>query len=491
MIIKNYAVPLRPFQHLMIVYKSRKVKKSIFACFIFLGLLGGCSQEKILDIRNSSDFKNKITTKSLPAPQITQKTEQKLQTELTSLVSDQKVSLNPLTLDDALKIGLTRSPDVALRDALIRRSQAGIALAKSALYPSLEYTVSPEYSKTRNGTGSLGVSLPLFDFGFNKYQIAAAHTKFDGAKNDRNSTANDVGTQIAIHYINYAAHQDKIKVTKAYLIAIGKILSKIESRVEAGAANETDVTEARLSLMRAQGEMASAQSSLSATQADLAQTIGVVPQKVWDLTTLRTHIQDKEEGDIPNSPTIKALESQLALAKKNVDMERAKLFPSLKLGVSQGYESVKSSGFDSGKVFVGLNLGGSYSFGQAGRYNLRVAQEDVAAAQRKIDAQLLTANSQKQVAIVRNDSALFRAKISENIDGIATATRDLFWQQYEIGTRTLTNVLTAERDIYNAQIDKIEAKADSLKSIVTVKSINGNFALNAPSLELSGVKSGQ
>jgi adhesin transport system outer membrane protein len=57
--------------------------------------------------------------------------------------------------------------------------------------------------------------------------------------------------------------------------------------------------------------------------------------------------------------------------------------------------------------------------------------------------------------------ATARVQAFEAMKGLSRTSRELYWQEYTLGKRPLTQVLDAERDIFSAEAARIAAVADS------------------------------
>ena len=58
---------------------------------------------------------------------------------------------------------------------------------------------------------------------------------------------------------------------------------------------------------------------------------------------------------------------------------------------------------------------------------------------------------------------------------LSRSSRDLYWQEYTLNKRPLTEMLNAERDIYAAEIERITAEADGLIAKIKAQVATGTF----------------
>jgi len=63
----------------------------------------------------------------------------------------------------------------------------------------------------------------------------------------------------------------------------------------------------------------------------------------------------------------------------------------------------------------------------------------------------------------------------EKIIELAQVSRNLYWQEYILNKRTLTDVLNPERDIYQSELEWINALADATIARIRAQVAVGGF----------------
>src|SRR5690606_12519506 len=96
-----------------------------------------------------------------------------------------------------------------------------------------------------------------------------------------------------------------------------------------------------------------------------------------------------------------------------------------------------------------------------------------AEADRRAAAQTL--NNQRMVTRIALSSAQTQAfgaaarLISyDKVIQLSRSSRDLYWQEYMLNKRPLTDVINAEREIYSAELERISALADRVMAQIKV-----------------------
>ncbi|HHB13462.1 MAG TPA: type I secretion protein TolC, partial [Chromatiales bacterium] len=216
---------------------------------------------------------------------------------------------------------------------------------------------------------------------------------------------------------------------------------------------------------------------------DLRQILGIRPEKLADLKKkipldppMPADIDEWSAMALQNSPDVKAASDATQIAQREVEAQRSGHYPTLDLFGSYGISHSDQDGalYDdtrSGAIGLQLNVpiyqgGGVEAATRQARADLIAAQERLDQARREVDKQ------------VRNAYRTLQASISavKSLAAAIVSTKsalDATTAGFEVGTRTMVDVLNAQRDYYRALRDHAKARYSYITSLLTLKRAAG------------------
>lgn len=316
------------------------------------------------------------------------------------------------------------------------------------------------------------------------------------------SAKQDLIIRVAESYFNVLGAIDSLEFSKAETEAVSKELAQTKQRFDVGLIAMTDVHEAQSRHDRAVANQISAQNALDNAHESLQQITG---QYHYDLLTLKTEIplRNPQPENIKqwvteaenNNYTIKASRIGLDIAKKSIDISWAGHLPSASLTLrhADSDRDTESPAFlrenDAGEVIgvvtnanvnnsgptTSLSLDFTIPLYSGGRTNSRVkeAQALYQQAAHNLEADHRRAVSETRsaylgvVAAVSSVKALRQAVISS--ESALEATQAGF----EVGTRTIVDVLLQTQQLFSAKRDHARARYDYILNTLRLKQAAG------------------
>jgi len=385
-----------------------------------------------------------------------------------------RVSTQNMNIVDAVGIAIARHPDIGRATAVVVESKAQISIEKSAWFPTFQYGVNPGYSryygsgnKGNQSTvqGSIGANQLIYDFGRTSSRISTARAAHEKEKYMLADVIENVAANTASTFVELAAAQSLIAAAEREYGAMMRTRERIAERVTSGLSDSVDLNQADLAIQRAKTDLLSAQTRYDVAAGRFAEITGVRPDKVMDLDSTAAFVESLGAGNksIEKTPTVLAAEAEVKAAEERVKAARAQLFPAVGLNVSQQ----KTSGgrnVSNDSSFVGLQLSGSLNSGFRERHMITAAQAQLQAARLSSEHEKLVARTALGSAETEAQGANARMDNSRQLVSLSLTSRDLYWQQYTLNRRPLTDVVNAERDTFIAESDYISAMADRVNA---------------------------
>jgi adhesin transport system outer membrane protein len=396
----------------------------------------------------------------------------------------QRVPLDDLTLSNAIGIAIARHPDISRAHAEVAQRAAEVEVAKAAWYPKVDYGVKPGYGRSYSAAEpgnagavrtSLGVSQLVYDFGVTSNRIKAADASREQTRYQVADTVETVALNTATSFVELAAAQDRIAAARKQVEALHATRAKIIDRVRAGLSVSSDRTLADLAIRRAEAEVEQARTKRNVAAAKLAELIGVHPERVASLgDTVRLVGNLGEPGnDIDQRPSIKAADAAVHAADAKLEVARGSRYPSVGVGATRTVSTGPASALND--TWIGVAVNGSFNFGDLATHQIDAAQAAAQASREALENERLVSRSALRSAQTEADGAAERMASYEKIIELAQVSRDLYWQEYILNKRSLTDVLNPERDIYQSEVEWINALADNTMARIRTRVAVGRF----------------
>ncbi len=380
----------------------------------------------------------------------------------------------------------------AQRDAAFEK----INEAQAANLPQINLGADLNYQKTnqddKQTAGTAGASLGL------SQAIYRRSNWINSDISEKQATQTDVAynyekqsliVRTSDAYFSVLAAKDTLEYVNANLDALKRQLDETQQRYNVGMTAITDVHEAKAAYDLASADVITAENNLTNSYESLRQLTGSEHKQLDLLDTQR--FTPVALGENPDSWMKLAEENNLQLhqqriakdiAKQQIDLAQTGNDPTLDLGANLGseYTDYKNSGtgnddgtLNSGNIGFQFNLplytGGAVdSRVKQAQFNYVSASEALEKSHRSIQADLYR-NYNDVNAAIGTVRAYQQSVISA--ESALTATR----AGYEVGTRTIVDLLDATRKLYSAKQQLSAARYNYILKRLQLKQIAGNL----------------
>ncbi|AMK79209.1 MULTISPECIES: TolC family outer membrane protein [Methylomonas] len=290
-------------------------------------------------------------------------------------------------------------------------------------------------------------------------------------------------------YFNILAAQDNLEFADSEKKSIEKQLEQAKQRFDVGIIAITDVYEAQAGYDRALASEIEAQNQLDNSKEALREIIG---ENAADLNSLQPQIplSPPAPEDLSswsnaaenNNFSIVAQLNQAEYVRKNVELQQSKHLPTLDIVAQYGDQDTGNRyGLRGDNESVGLQLnlplfegGGTSSRSRQAAYEYEAAKEDLTKVKRSI-------NRGVKDAFRGVVSSISRVKALDATSKSAEMAVEAAEAGFEVGTRTMVDVLTEQRNLYKAKSDYARSRYDYLINGIKLKEAAGS--LNEQDLE--------
>ncbi|MGI8488685.1 outer membrane channel protein TolC [Pectobacterium sp. S5] len=385
----------------------------------------------------------------------------------------------------------------ATRDAAFEK----INQARSPLLPQLglgaDYTYNRGYRDSKGvdsnaKSASLQLTQTLFDM--SKWRALTLQEKQAGIEDVTYQTAQqNLMLNTATAYFNVLRAIDSLSYINAQKQAIYRQLDQTTQRFNVGLVAITDVQNARSQYDSVLANEVLARNTLDNALESLRQITGNFYPQLAGLNIERFSTQKPEavnnllkEAENRNLNLLSARLSQ-DLAREQIRSAETGYMPTLDLTASTGVTDTRYSGSrtnnsnsfndsDAGQHRVGINFTLPLYSGGATNSQVKQAQHSYVSS-----SELLESAHRSVIQIVRSSFNNISASISsinayKQAEVSAQSSLDAMEAGYQVGTRTIVDVLNATTTLYNAKQQLSSARYDYLINQLNIKSAQGTLS---------------
>jgi outer membrane protein len=408
----------------------------------------------------------------------------------------------PTAAEDLLQVyrqALDSDPVIRAAAASREAAQETKPQARALLLPSAGATLdqgrtfgiagAQDNSSFNSHTYAIQLQQPIYNRG-SQVQQQLADAVVSQSDVDFRNTGNELILRVAQGYFGVLFALDNLTYATAAKNAFARQLEQANRRFEVGLATITDVYDAQARFDNAVSVEIETLNKLADAREFLRQLTG---QDYVQLNSLseRMPLVLPQPND-PEEWVQMAMENNLRLqsagfgvdqARENIRLQKAGHYPTLNLNVSRA--DVDNSITDTTSSQVGLELtiplytGGAVSSrSRQAAYNYEASRQNLENLQRDIIRTVRNAYRGQETAISQI-KALDQTRVSTR------SALEANQAGYEVGTRTIVDVLDAERDVYLAEANYAAARYAYITNYLTLRQVAGQLS-EADLIEING-----
>jgi outer membrane protein len=390
------------------------------------------------------------------------------------------------TLPETLAQAYAYNPQLDAERARLRATDEDVARANSGYRPDINASASIEHDRTYSrppsaGNGSntskgyaIQAVQPIFR-GFQVYNaVNAAEASVRAGRETLRSVEQDVLLQAVTAYGDVVRDRAIVRLRENNVQFLSQELKATEDRFAVGEVTRTDVAQAQARRAQGVSDLDLAKANLKSSRATYEQVVGSPPNNLSEPNANSPLVPRSLEeaigiGTQENPQIVNALYREQA-AKYIVDQIRGELLPQAQVEAtysetydpSQSTDKVESTSV-VGRLNVPIFPSGGEVYArvrQAKHTHVSVAQE-IEQARAFVQAQVVQSWSQLQA--FRAQAVSDRAQIEANQTALAGVR-----EEEKVGQRTLLDVLDAQRELLNSQVQLETTKRNMLVAAYSV-----------------------
>lgn len=388
------------------------------------------------------------------------------------------------TLREAMVKAYRTNPDLTAERANLRATDENVPIARSRGLPgvsstgayneSLSNTDSSVTSVPRQGSLGLDLSVPVFSGGSVRNSVRAAETRVEAGRAGLRSVESALFTDVVAVYMDVIRDEATVRLNQQNVRALDVNLQATRDRFEVGDLTRTDVAQSEARLALAQSQLRGAEARLISSRENYIRIVGTAPGVLAQppaLPGLPANPDQAVQVALTDNPALEGARKAREASRYDVNVARAGRLPTVSVGVGGDYYnrfgSVPGPGQTAGLRNDGFATSAGVSLSlplfQGGRPAAQVRQaqaresasiEQVTATERGVIAQARSAYAVYQSALRVIESSRVAVQANQlSLEGVRA--------ENSVGTRTILDILNAEQELLNSQVQLVTAERDA------------------------------
>ncbi len=405
-------------------------------------------------------------------------------------------ALPPLTLEQAIKTGLEKSPRMSASQFQIDASAARISQALSGLYPRIDFgqsfarTTNPaqafsiklnqeqitqrdfdparlnDPSPANNFASTFSLIMPLYDAGQIRIGVNQARLGHELASFYADRTRQEVIASVVMAYVGALTARDQLKVIGQALETARASDKIIRSRYQNGLVVKSDLLRAGVRIAELEQERLSARSQVDVAGAVLNAAMGVEIDRVYPLVPLEERrsvplapLEEWLRKALDRRPELKQLKSRQMMAEEEVKKAKMAYLPSLYLTGSYEMDTEDFSQ-TANNYTVGLLLRFNLFSGFENESKVHEALANLQQMKAVVKQFELGVEVETRRAFLQTQSAFERIKVAEAAVSQADESLRIVRNRYESGLFTIVDLLDSEVALQQARTHYLRSLHD-------------------------------
>jgi outer membrane protein len=383
-------------------------------------------------------------------------------------------------LREALVLAYQTNPTLQSARASQRATDEGVPIARSAGLPSatsgasytefVDKTASSPLLPNRNLSAGVDLGMPVYAGGSIKNSVRAAETRVEAGQADLRGVESDVFAAVVASYMDVILAEAVVGFNRTNVQRLEVNLQATRDRFEIGDLTRTDVAQSESRLALARSAARSAEARLIAAREGYIQVVGKAPLDLQTPPALPGLPASPDEAvtiALDNNPDLIAANQRSKAAAFDVKTASAGRLPRVSVFAGADYSdalgsvNVAGAGQSATSAVAGLRMTMPLFQGGLPAAQRRQAQaregatiEQAIAIERAVIANVRAAYAQWQAAgdvIESSQTAVSAAELS--LEGVRA--------ENTVGNRTILDILDAENELLNAQVQLATAKRNA------------------------------
>ncbi|MGN8008431.1 TolC family outer membrane protein [Acinetobacter sp. 742879] len=401
-----------------------------------------------------------------------------------------------LDFTKAIHQALQHRPEITQSISTIAGQSASIDVARAAYYPQISGGITTaDLTSGERGRQlfTISASQMLYDFGKVKSSVDIEKAKLIQEQANTLANIDDIAYQTANAIVNIKRYQEILRIADQQINGIARIAEIANLRANAGISSQADPVQAQSNLEAAESNKIVQETQLKQYQQKLRNLLG------YNVSNLEINIPEYlvknaglyDETEFTLIPEMMAAQAAIQVAKYRKEQTKLSNYPTINIkgSLSQALNGRNPNNNKDDGFYNSIMLETTSDFFQGGatRSKERAASYAEEAAKAELDSVYLDVSDQVQLIRQEIENKQRQIQVLRERQNSTIRTKELYQEQYKLGTRSVVDLLNAEQAIHSVAQEIETARYDIYSDLVQFIKITGRsrdlYRLNNTSIQ--------
>lgn len=405
------------------------------------------------------------------------------------------------TLTDAVQTALENHPDVQIANENVNAVKQEWKQAKAGYLPSLDLTMGSGHERSNNVTSRtrsdrannegghrslwrnesrLTMSQMVFDGFETSSRVCRNNARYSAAKHDMHDTQQQVALRTVQAYLDVLRTQEILSIAQKNLNSHKKYLNQIKKRSQGGRGSKADVRQAEGRLALSRANYLSARGDFRNAKADYMEVVGAEAKALKKVQTPKKALPAKLEEAVArameNNHGIMAAQSEVNASTAAVRESKAAFYPRLDLDLEAARNQNLDAQPGANNEYLAMARV-SYNLYSGGADMARKREQMARSVEAKETLNRENRLTEENMYVAWNDYETAKARVTPLALHVKSSeqTRTAYQSQFDLGQRSLLDLLDTEIEVFNARTSLINGQYDAKSAAFEVLAESGDL----------------
>ncbi len=384
------------------------------------------------------------------------------------------------TLTEAVDKTIKTNPNIQAEASFRRSVDKTIDQARAGYYPKVDLNLgigreraennatAPDHTHLTRGEAGLTASQMLYDGFATKSAVEQTQSQAESAGYSVFDTAETTSLRAVQVYLDVLRRQDLLKLTEANLESHERIYSQIEQRFESGVGNSANLEQTKGRLALSQANLTSNVGNLDDALSNYNRVVGHMPQSLSDpgldcCNKAPATVDEALAIAYHQHPALRSAMAQHEAALAQEQGAEAPFHPRVDFEMStRADNNLDGEKGHEKEILAMVRL--RYNLLNGGADIARLEETGFLSQQAREEANIAIRDIERDVRLAWNslDNLSQQLPVLKQRMESALKTRDAYQEQFNLGQRTLLDLLDTENEVLTASADYTNAYYDHL-----------------------------
>jgi len=397
-----------------------------------------------------------------------------------------------IDIDDAIKSTIENNPKVQISYEKLLESKELIENAYNQKLPTITSTISGTYSNSDSSTATetttpetftdkykLSLTQNLYDAGEKDLEIERSKLLFDKEIINFKVTIQNLILSAIEGYLIVINYEKSLEASNKNFDSVSRFLEETKTKFNLGSATLYDLQDAESAYAIAETNLFIAQQNYDVSKITFNRIVGLEPVNLDDVIDLNKNIDLKMfiQNIEKNNYSLALLNNDIN--NTNILLSKEKLSNKPSLDLSTSFEYSDSGRIDSGTEKTNGTIGLTLTIpifqqnidkSDIRKYQSKLLQAELIFEDTKQDLRIQASNLYKNYLISKSNIS----SNSKQLKSIQTSL-DSIKEEYNIGTKTITDLIDAESQLLNVKVNYHTSKKDMILNYFNIMALEGSL----------------